>query len=316
MIECKLFQGKPLAEKLRSLEELRKHTDKIIWIDNRDSAGNTEFEVLPLVDAYWKGQLYSDLEVYNRELICNRLHSDFFVRHYGIDDLPFTPGVPLPASPEERHKIELGWNVGFGNYLNLGSVEEMLKLYILKTLQIPKFVDACSPRDIDVHCRFRGGGEPVYQRHRADMRQRISDMPIESTNETPVPRKQFVQEMRRAKIVVSPFGWGEICYRDFEAVLNGACLVKPSVSHLSTWPNIFHEHESYVPVRWDLADLSDTIRELLDDSERRLQIAQSAQTTLQEVYSERGLANFTNLQSDRLTALIHKTTTDRSILPR
>ena len=32
---------------------------------------------------------------------------------------------------------------------------------------------------------------------------------------------------------MSPFGFGEICYRDFEAMLNGACLIKPDVSHLT-----------------------------------------------------------------------------------
>ena len=32
--------------------------------------------------------------------------------------------------------------------------------------------------------------------------------------------------------MLSPFGWGEICYRDFEAALNGMLLIKPDMNTL------------------------------------------------------------------------------------
>ena len=42
--------------------------------------------------------------------------------------------------------------------------------------------------------------------------------------------------MRQSKIVVSPFGFGEMCHRDFEAWGCGAVLLKPRVDHLRTLP--------------------------------------------------------------------------------
>tara|TARA_A100001391_G_C5058488_1_gene275399 strand:+ start:422 stop:1372 length:951 start_codon:yes stop_codon:yes gene_type:complete len=300
MVESKIFYRAPDDEVFRYLKNLHNRCGKVIWVDNRDSAGNTQFEVLPYVDEYWKGQLYADLDNYNREVRFNRLHSEFFADHYDMEavDVPFDR--KLSDYAEHQNKVQLGWNVGFGNYLNLSSLSEMALLYVLKRPQFPEFIRADASRDIDVHCRFRRGGEPIYQCHRDDFAERLQRMDVAITNREPVPRKQFVSEMRRAKIVVSPFGWGEVCYRDFEAVINGSCLVKPSMEHITTWPNIFRANESYIPVRWDLADLESTVLALLRDHDRRLSIANAAQTELQSLYSKHGLDLFAQDQTTRL----------------
>ena len=38
-----------------------------------------------------------------------------------------------------------------------------------------------------------------------------------------VSQRRYHREMRRSRICVSPLGYGEICWRDFEAVLSVAC---------------------------------------------------------------------------------------------
>lgn len=95
------------------------------------------------------------------------------------------------------------------------------------------------------------------------------------------PPKQYKREIRRSRIAFSPFGWGEICYRDFEAVCYDCLLVKPSVSHLRTTPDIFIENETYVPVRWDLSDLEEKCRHYLkhqDEAERIISNARQRYT--------------------------------------
>ena len=61
---------------------------------------------------------------------------------------------------------------------------------------------------------------------------------------------KYTKELSKSIALLSPFGWGEICYRDFEAILNTNLLVKPDMDHLETWPNIY-KNENYFRLDWD-----------------------------------------------------------------
>jgi hypothetical protein len=56
----------------------------------------------------------------------------------------------------------------------------------------------------------------------------------------------------------------------------GAALLKPNMQHIETKPDIFVPWETYVPVRWDLADLATAAHTLLDDVPMRRRIAEAA----------------------------------------
>ena len=64
-------------------------------------------------------------------------------------------------------------------------------------------------------------------------------------------REKYNIELGNSKCIVSPFGWGEVCYRDFEAFVYGATLIKPSMDHLMTYPDWYKENETYIPIDWD-----------------------------------------------------------------
>jgi spore maturation protein CgeB len=98
----------------------------------------------------------------------------------------------------------------------------------------------------------------------------------------------YYQEMRSSRICVSPFGYGELCWRDFEAVLCGCLLVKPDVSHLRTEPDIFIPGETYVPIRWDFSDLAEVCARYLADGEARNRIAARAYQVLSDYYRRSG----------------------------
>jgi hypothetical protein len=97
-----------------------------------------------------------------------------------------------------------------------------------------------------------------------------------------VTQDAYYQEMLRSRICFSPFGYGEICWRDFEAILCGCVLVKPDMSHVETVPNVFVPNETYVPVRWDYQDLADRLRVLLQQPEECERIRNRARRVLQE----------------------------------
>ena len=69
-----------------------------------------------------------------------------------------------------------------------------------------------------------------------------------------LPAWQYIKECSKVMAILSPFGWGEICYRDFEAILSKSLLIKPDMNHLDTWPNIYHD-ENYFKLDWDFNNI-------------------------------------------------------------
>jgi glycosyltransferase involved in cell wall biosynthesis len=96
---------------------------------------------------------------------------------------------------------------------------------------------------------------------------------------------QYYSELEDSKILFSPFGWGEICPKDFEAVMKGCLLVKPSVEHLNTGLSFHVPYETYVPVAWDLSDLKEKIQYYLSHSEEREKIVATAAARYEEYFA-------------------------------
>ncbi|MDA8791503.1 hypothetical protein N9M93_04055, partial [Candidatus Pelagibacter bacterium] len=68
-------------------------------------------------------------------------------------------------------------------------------------------------------------------------------------------KKNYINQIRLSKYVLSCYGWGEICYRDWEAAINYSLILKPDMSNIDTWPNLYNSYKTYVPLLWDLSDL-------------------------------------------------------------
>jgi hypothetical protein len=104
-----------------------------------------------------------------------------------------------------------------------------------------------------------------------------------------VPRDEYYREMRTSKIYISPFGYGEICWRDFEAILCGCLLVKPDMRHVETNPDIFISNQTYVPVRWDFSDLEEKCSFYLEHGGERQRIVDRAYGVLDNFYRGEGV---------------------------
>ena len=81
----------------------------------------------------------------------------------------------------------------------------------------------------------------------------------------PYTKKRFYEIMLRSKAVLSPWGYGEVCIRDFEAMLAGAIVIKPDMSHLTTVPDFYRANETYIPCRRDFSDVEDLLNRVVDD---------------------------------------------------
>ena len=73
----------------------------------------------------------------------------------------------------------------------------------------------------------------------------------------PLTREEFWESLRQSVFCVSPWGLGEACWRDFEAVLCGCIVIKPDTRGVLTSPPGFYDGavHSCDPGFGDLADV-------------------------------------------------------------
>jgi Glycosyl transferases group 1 len=211
------------------------------------------------VDLYVKKHLFRDRARYAQPTFGDTNLVDFYSRLHGL--------------PQQEHAHTLP--EGFLRKLVVGPQFHTSR-YLL-----PAFYGASSPKTsaptIDVHARLAVNGSGWY----SAMRQAAADAVGTLSGRTVlveagVKPAQYFAEMSASRVCFSPFGYGEICWRDYEAVVCGALLVKPDTAHLESHPDIFVDGQTYVSVRWDFADAAEKIDYWLRHDAARAQIVARA----------------------------------------
>lgn len=278
-----------------SIETLRERNGKIIWCDDSDSSGITHFELFPVIDLYLKKQLLTDRTKYSSESYYgDRSFTDFYHRRFGIDDetMPFHSKA---LDPSYQDRVALSWHIGLGDMWGdiLPRPVKWARRRLPANYGTP-FFPADGERDIDFS--FRGSrkySRPTVSFHRERIGEILDGIKDLRTGlKGRVSIRQYRDEMRHSKMVVSPFGWGEIGVRDFECWINGAALVKPDMSHMVTWPDIFVPGETYQPIQWDFSDLESSIENLMEDNAYRLRLAEEGQDRFRKSISPEGMDQF------------------------
>ena len=117
-------------------------------------------------------------------------------------------------------------------------------------------------RKLNLSCRIGLN----YQRETVQFqREKISKLLKKYVETTKISRFKYLNEIKNSKYVVSPFGWGEICPRDFEIFMNGGILIKPDMKTIDTWPNWYISEKTYLPFNWDLKDFNKKIEFALNN---------------------------------------------------
>ncbi|HCR16104.1 MAG TPA: hypothetical protein DIU35_01360 [Candidatus Latescibacteria bacterium] len=300
----------PTGPTIGFLEKARRYANKIVWLDSSDSTGVTHFELLPYVDLYLKKQLLKDRTLYQKEFYGGRIFSEFYHSTFGIEDeLPFNQFYPL--CPGFASKVDLSWNIGLGDMV--GSFSRNFYQRLLADHRPPNYCfPAVAPDDsrknVDVFLRTSTDlGRATIAFHRQELVRRLRKLKtdwdfIGDINGERLSTKEFRNTMMRAKIMPSPFGWGELGVRDYEAFIHGALLLKPDMSHMETWPAIFEESETYQPIDWGFGDLDTILCELLSDHGKRNRIASQGQATYLDSISPAGMARFCDWFVEKLEA--------------
>jgi hypothetical protein len=216
------------------------------------------------IHLYIKKHVLRDRDCYGKPTLGDTNLTDYYARRLRLDE------------PERHFPIPSG----FLDKLVIGPSFATAPTVLPGLLGNPPLRGA---REHDLHARFELGGTPWYRGMRAEADAAVNALKgVSVVRGTGVHQAQFLAEMRHSKVCLSPFGYGEVCWRDYEAVLTGAVLIKPDMSHIATDPDIFIPWETYAPVAWDLSDFPDVLHRLLGDEPLRRRIAAQAFETLRK----------------------------------
>lgn len=263
------------TEAFRKLRDATKA--KIVYLDTFDQSSSPFLGILPYVDVYTKKQLIRDRSFYLKPTRSGCIVADYYDRH-GVDMGDWSFGSVAPSAAD-LDKMMLNWNVISARYLTRRTKRRKIS------------VDELASRPIDVH--YRVGLEPPeawgkhYNAHRLQVHQALEKLPphIKAVNvagkRKGVTPQQFREELSSSKLSVGPFGWGEVCDRDFEIVLRSVGLVKPDMGHLETDPDIYVPWKTYFPFSWTGEDAVEVIEKVLKDPEL---IASSIEATNQALW--------------------------------
>lgn len=264
------------CEILAQLEQFKQNIDKLIFFDLEDSTGIPHFKMLPYVDFYLKNQVLKDRTLYLKPMLHHRLFAQYYHQNFNINDQKNVWSEPI-TNIEDLKKIKVGWNSSIADYSILKKYRNKLYRWTHWSwiLRYPKsFVEPHSMRPLDLSCRVTIN---YPQNTIAFQRKKLIEILSDKIETQKTSKRQYHKELKNAKIVLSPFGGGEICYRDYETFLAGSLLLKPNMSHIETWPNLYHEHQTYVPFNWDLSDIRDKVNECLVNYSYYMDIAKKGQ---------------------------------------
>ena len=215
--------------------------------------------VEPWVEAYVKKSLLRDRDAYRIPTLGHTNLTDHYGPRFGVENPPRTWNVP----PEIVDRLIAGPAFSTASVL-------------IRQFESDRLIPD-GPRPIDLHARIATKGTPWYTAMRTETQDALAAFPdLKVISSGRVSLKAFNQELAQSKLCFSPFGYGEICWRDFEAIAAGSVLVKPDMSHIDADPDIYQPFETYIPVRWDLTDLDEKVRAALADPAGMRRIAERA----------------------------------------
>lgn len=278
-----LLQEPPVTEAMISTG---KPTILLERVDGAQLRASRQF--LPRVAGVIKSYAFRDRSQYNREH--DRAHIRL-LHEAGIkpEGALHRDELPQPQlSDDELAKIHVGYS-GFGCYDTIGVA-----------LDVCVDVELEGDRPVDVH--FAGmvnylnpeGLPTEVDLHRKAALKVAEDWPGKSIASPgrQIPRLEYYDQMRQSKVVISPWGWGEATYRDYEAMALGAVVLKPDSRYMEAWPDIYCPASEwyYKPCLPDFSDAVARIQEVLDYPADYRRVREAARNAVKAAWQPRAIA--------------------------
>ena len=275
-----LDKSKSLMESIDyGMENLSKITGDYFLFDGSDSTSLMgAFEVFVQSEAIYlfKNQILKNKEDYNNNYAFGKW---FFGNGSGLD-------LSYEISEHSWNKIKLT-NINCGRTIfGTGITPHLNQMSIPKQ---NKSIDLCAifqgehPKCYDHKVR----NDIPYTNHRKGLWNQLQKLDKKyKMIADKLPFEQYINNLKDSKICLSPFGMGELCFRDFESILMGTILLRPDQSNIITSPNIYVEGETYIGCKLDWSDLEEKIDYILNNfNELNQKINYNAQKMLKEEYT-------------------------------
>ncbi len=212
----------------------------------------------PFIDYYVKKHVFRDRSQYNKATAGDTSLVEYYNRLYNLSEEPLT----LFKVPDSFLKKLIVGPTFFTSEPMMLPMSSSKRPFSLK-------------KSINVHARLTTKGTPWYSAMRQSAIKSCHAADSIITDEF-TGLKKYARELRSSRICFSPFGYGEICWRDYEAIFSGALLIKPDSSHVETYPDVFKDKKTYVACKWDFSDLDEKIDYYLSHEDERLDIVNNA----------------------------------------
>jgi len=241
----------------------------LIYCDGNDELTIQWPGLLPRCDLYWKKHTFRDLTSYLRQYRGTTNLVEYALGEKAAENLD-----QLPLTECDLRKIFRGPSIGLDQ--KIAALAPLLAENVFLARASER------PNDVVLRADIPDNWMGRLRRPAAEILQKMQGRRKILLPQGRVPQKQYQQEMIASKICVSPFGYGEICWRDFEAVAYGCLLFKPSMDHVDSQPDIFQALRTYVPVKWDFSDLENKIDHYLARPEESALMVERARQVLRE----------------------------------
>jgi hypothetical protein len=200
---------------------------------------------------------------------------------------------PAVTDPALRAKLRLSWNTSLADYSLHGPLRMAAygRIPLRPLLRFPlEFLSPDAPRPNNMSCRFGAG----YPRASVAAQRRLIRERLAGRMDTrKLSRRAYMRELCDSRIVVSPFGFGEITLKDFEVFLTGGALLKPDMSHMETWPDLFRADETMLVHAWDLSDFDEALERAIADCAGTQRIAAGGQVVYRDhMHGDAAAASF------------------------
>lgn len=99
---------------------------------------------------------------------------------------------------------------------------------------------------------------------------------------------EYLENIASAKITVSPWGWGESCYRDYEGILLHTDVIKPRGYKILSYPDIYTDTVFYCNPDW--SNLQEVVDKCLSTWDERKEVRAEASKRLIEWRQPKAIA--------------------------
>ena len=254
-----LDKKKPLQESIEyGLNNLEKITGDYFLFDGSDSTS--------LMGAYEVFTNSNAIYLFKNQILKER---KMYLNKYAFNKWFFGNGSDLDLSYDID---EVTWNKIKLSNINCGRTIFGSGLYPHNinwpTTKTNKSIDICAIfQTFHDECRDHGVRNDIpYIKHRKEVWDRLDKLKDRyQIISKKLPFQEYIDKLAHSKVCISPFGQGELCCRDYEAMLTGTILIRPDQSNVTTAPNIFEEGETYIGCKLDWSDLEEKIEYVLDN---------------------------------------------------